>query len=57
MKIGGLSQRTGDFPLHGLLGTGLGKDTCTLCPVNTDFLVQEGNIDSVGIGGRKEEEV
>lgn len=32
------------------------KQTCTLCHVNNDFLVQE-DIGSVGMGGRNGEEV
>lgn len=33
------------------------KETCTLYHVNNDFLVQEDNIGSVGMGGRNGEEV
>lgn len=38
----------------GLWGQAWEDHTCTLCPVNTDFLVQEGNTGGVETGDSNE---
>lgn len=51
-------QSGGKFLSMGHRGQGWEKkETCTLYHVNNDFLVQEDNIGSVGMGGRNGEEV